>query len=134
MIKTLAATTPIDFGQLSGFGPLGNVSDNGISTLTTVISSAIGIMTIVAFIWFVFNLLVGAVNVMMAQSDKQKLENARQKILHGIYGIVIIIGALSLISLIGMIFGIDILNIPKLFGLIGTLGGGSGGGGGHLIH
>lgn len=75
-------------------------------------------MTIVAFIWFVFNVLLGAMNLMMSAGDKQKLEMARGKILYGIIGVVVVVSAVFIVSLIGTIFGIPILNLEELFNLI----------------
>jgi len=98
-----------DFGTFEGFGPLGKPGGEGVNLFTQIISSAIGLITVIAFIWFVFLFITGAISIMTAGGDKQKLESSRQKI---------IIAAMSVISLIGTIFGIDILNLPKLFGQI----------------
>jgi uncharacterized membrane protein len=107
-------------GGFKGFGPLGNVSGEGagISTFTGFVSSAIGLMTIIAFVWFVFVFITGAIGIMTAGSDKQALENARKKIINGIVGVVVVIAAVSVISLIGNIFNIPFLNLPSLFNQI----------------
>jgi hypothetical protein len=106
----------IDFGTFEGFGRLG-LQEGGdpVGIFTGVISSAIGLMTVVAFIWFAFLFIMGAIGIMTAGGDKQRLESSRQKIVNGIIGIVVVIAAMSIISLIGVIFGIDILNVRALF-------------------
>lgn len=106
------------FGDITGFGPLGNPEGEGIGTFSKFLSSAIGVMTIVAFIWFIFLVLTGAIGIMTAGGDKAALENARKRIVNGIIGVVVVIGAISVISLIGFIFGINILNLPELFGKV----------------
>lgn len=104
-----------------GDGPLANVQGNGISTLSSVISMAIGVMTVVAIIWFVFVFITGAIGMIGAGGDKQAMETARKKITTGIIGLVVVIAAIFIFDLIGTIFGIDLLNISKLFGsIIGT--------------
>lgn len=111
----------LDFGTLKGFGPLGGETKpigTGIDIFTSFISTAVGLMTIIAFIWFVFSFITGAIGIMTAGSDKQALENARKKIVSGIIGVVIVISAFFILSLIGTILGIQILNLPALFGQI----------------
>jgi hypothetical protein len=111
----------LQFGDLTGFGPLGTGQGEGsVSTFTKFVSSTIGLMTLIAFIWFVFLFVTGAIGMMSAGSDKASLENARKRIVNGIIGVVVVIGAVSIISLIGFLLGIDILNLPKLFGQIQT--------------
>lgn len=111
----------LDFGTLKGFGTLGGETTpigTGIGIFTNLISSIIGLMTIIAFIWFVFTFLTGAIGIITAGGDKQALENARKRIVNGIIGVVIVISAIFIISLIGTLFGIQILNLPYLFGQI----------------
>ena len=107
----------LDFGTFHGFGPLGNVAagSSGIDTFTSMLSTSIGVMTIVAFVWFVYLFITGAIEIMASGSDKQKLENGRSRIVHGIMGVVIVISAVFVISLIGVIFGIPFLNLSALF-------------------
>lgn len=118
----------INFGTLKGFGPLGTPQGNGIINFTTFISSVIGIMTIVAIIWFIFTFLTGAVGIISSGGDKGALESAKKKITTGIIGIVVVIAAIFIISLIGILFGIDFLKLNILFGTItGSWGGPSSG-------
>lgn len=115
-MKLLADT--IDFGQLKGVGPLGSPTDTGITNFQTVISSAIGVMTIVAFIWFVFVFITGAIGIISSGGDKTALESASKRITNGIIGVVVVIAAIAVVSLLGTIFGIEFLNISKLFSLV----------------
>lgn len=116
-MKLMAQT--LDFGTFEGFGPLGNPSGSGIDTFTSFISSAIGLMTIIAFIWFIFLLITGAIGIMTAGGDKQALEGARKKITNGITGLVVVIIATFILNLLGTLLGIpNILNLGQLFGTI----------------
>lgn len=102
-------------GGFHGIGPLGNPQGNGLPALSNFISVVIGIMTIIAFIWFTFILVTGAISIIGSGGDKQALENARKKITNGIIGLILVIAAVFIIDLIGNIFGISFLNILQLF-------------------
>lgn len=103
-----------------GFGPLGlGEGQEGVSVFTTFISSTIGLMTVIAIIWFIFILITGAIGIMGAGGDKNALEGAKKKITSGLIGLIIVIISLFIIKLIGYLIGIpDILNLPELFRLI----------------
>ncbi len=91
----------------------------GIDTFTKFISSTIGLMTIIAIIWFIFVFFTGAIAIVSSGGDKQALEAARKKITTGIIGLVVVVASIFIIKLIGYLIGIpDILNITKLFGQI----------------
>jgi len=106
----------LDFGQLKGFGPLGNPEGSGINLFSKFISTTIGLMTIIAIIWFAFVLITGAIGMMGAGGDKQAMESARKRITSGLIGLVVVIAAIFILDLVGTLFGIpNILNIGELF-------------------
>ncbi|HET7098621.1 MAG TPA: hypothetical protein VFI61_00065 [Patescibacteria group bacterium] len=111
----------IDFGSFKGLGtgPLANPGTSGIEIFSKFVSSAIGLMTIIAIVWFVFTFFMGAFGIISAGGDKQAMEGARKKISSGIIGLVVVIAAIFIIKLIGFLLGIpNILNITQLFGQI----------------
>ena len=118
MLNKLLAETPVDLGRFVGLGPLGSPSateaDPGTSALANFISTVIGIMTVIAFIWFIFTLFIGAIGWLASGGDKAKLQEAQKKITTSIIGLTIVISAIFLIKIIGVIFGIDILAIQDL--------------------
>ena len=103
-----------------GTGPLANPQGtSGIETFAAFISSAIGLMTIIAFIWFVFTFFIGAIGIISAGGDKQALESSRKKIINGIIGLVVTVIAIFVIRVIGSLLGIpDILDLAGLFELV----------------
>jgi len=108
-------------GGFKGFGPLGNVTSSieAIKTLSKFISSTIGIMTIVAILWFIFVLVTGAIGIINAGGDKAALETAKKKITTGLIGLVVVIATIFIVSLVGRLIGIpDILNLELLFTLV----------------
>ena len=111
-------------GGLRGFGPLGleGEIDAGMAApaFTKVLSTTIGVMTVVAIIWFVIQFFLGAIGIIFSGGDKGKLTEARSKITTGLVGLVVVIAATFLIDLVGSILGIDnLLNITELIFLLG---------------
>lgn len=117
-INTLADNIQIaPSGGFKGLGTLGNVTSKSgaLLTFSSFISTAIGVMTLVAFIWFVITFFTGVISIIGAGGDKQALETAKKKITTAIIGLVVTIAAIFLIEIIGQIFGINILSFSALF-------------------
>lgn len=105
-------------GGFSGFGRFKSPKDSGVSDLASIISTAIGVMTIVAIIWFLFIFFSGAIAIIGSGGDKQALESAKKKITTGVIGLVVVLLAIIIINLVGKFLGItNILDIGTLFGL-----------------
>jgi len=109
-------------GGFRGFGSLGLENMDASSALgvfTNFLSTTIGLMTIIAIIWFVFTFITGAIGIITSGGDKTALESARKKITTGIIGLVVVIAALFLIDLLGNLIGIKtILDVGYWFGQI----------------
>ncbi len=107
-------------GGFKGFGPLGNPSEGtAVSTFSNFISSTIGLLTIIAIIWFVFILITGGIGIMSAGGDKQSLENAQKRITTGLIGLVVVVLGIFIVRLVGALIGIpDVLNLNSLFNMI----------------
>ncbi len=107
-------------GGYKGFGKLGLETDSaGMSDIIfgNFISSAIGLITLIAIIWFVFLMTTGSYAFMTAGGDKQSLETARKKIINGLIGLMVCIFGIFIVRFVGYLIGIpDILNFPLLFG------------------
>jgi hypothetical protein len=93
------------FGN-TDFGTGGTIA---LQKVTGAISSIIGFMTIVGSIWFMFQLLFGGYEWISSAGDTKKLTTARQRIMHGFFGLTIIIAAWILLAVVGQFFGYDIL-------------------------
>lgn len=105
-----------------GFGPLGlenRLYDEGALIFAGFISSAIGLITIIAVIWFIFIITTGALGIISSGSDKQALEGAKKKIASGLIGLIVTISGLFILNLVGTLLGIPtILEFTKMFNLI----------------
>lgn len=117
MINKLAQIELAPAGGYKGFGPLGLEQDqNGVAVFATFISSAIGLITLIAIIWFVFIFLTGAVGIITSGGDKNSNESARKKISSGIIGLVVTVFGILIVRLIGNIIGLgDVLNFGTMF-------------------
>jgi len=83
-------------------------------TLSSVISTALGVITIIAFIWFIIQFFIAAVQIIGSGGDKAALAGARSKLSVSVIGIVVVISAIFLVEIVGTILGIDILDLPGL--------------------
>jgi len=115
-MKLLAAGgTGQSMGNISGtgLGPFGQQPAGGgaqaLTQVTGVVSGIIGLLTVCASIWFMFQMLFAGYEWISAGGDAKKLEEARQRITHGFMGLVIVVGAWALLAVTGQFLGYDIL-------------------------
>lgn len=83
-----------------------------------IISKIIGVLTIIAGIYFFFILIFGAITWISAGDDKGKIEGAKKNISNGLVGIALTVSALFIIQIVGTIFGFEGILDPG-----GVLGG-----------
>lgn len=112
MTNLLAATSiPLaPSGGFKGFGKFGleGFSSSSAPVLFSVfLSRTIGVITIVAFIWFLFTIITGAISIIGAGSDKQALENAKKRITMGLVGLTVTIAAIFIVRFAGAFLGIE---------------------------
>lgn len=94
------------FGE--GLGPYSEgIEGSGAVEIIDVVSTVVGVMTISAVIWFLFQLLIGGLNWISAAGDKGKLENAQHRITNGIIGLIIVIAGWSILALVARFLGWD---------------------------
>jgi hypothetical protein len=115
-MNILADTTGTSLGGKiggEGLGPFAKMDlTTGTSALVAVtkgVSSVIGVMTVAAGIWFIFQVIIGGFFWITSGGDKQRLHEARERITNAIIGLVIVVAGWSLLALAGQFFGWDIL-------------------------
>lgn len=118
MTHLLAASVPLP--TLEGVGSLGDTSvlttDAAASFIfSNIISTVLGVTTISAGLWFMFQIFSGAFQWLTSGGDKQALENARKRLTHAVIGLLLVVLAYALIGIVGLIIGLDILNFQKMF-------------------
>jgi hypothetical protein len=101
----------IQVGPLQGVGPLGAPGGNASFLFSSTLSKIIGVITVVGFIWFTFQVIFGAVRIIASGGDKAAVESARKQITTGIIGVVVMVSGIFIVSLVGQLLGINnILN------------------------
>lgn len=101
-----------------GFGALGlslRSADEAPSIFANFISSAIGLVTLIAIIWFLFTFATGAVSIVTGAGDKNAMESAKKKIFSGVVGLAVSVLGLVIARLIGSLIGIDVLDFGTMF-------------------
>ena len=110
-----------DLGTIGGggLGPFAQKSysgsNPGLTDILSIVSKVIGILTIVASIWFMFQILFAGYEWITAGGDAKKLGEARDQIVHAFVGLVIVVGAWSLTAVTGQFFGYNTLVNPSVF-------------------
>lgn len=123
-MEKLISQVPINVGQpINAIGNIGNPETGGAPSLfAQIISGTIGIITLIAFIWFIFLLITGAISYMSAGGDKVKLEAARKRITTGLIGVVIVVAGIFIVRFIATLLGLgDILDIEAMITLVSPL-------------
>ena len=119
--RYLIALSAVPIGPpLEGIGEIGlEGGGNAVSIFTRVISTIIGLMTVIAAIYFMFRLITGAIAIMSSGGDKAALEDARKSITIGVVGFVVTIAAVFIMDIVATLLGIpNILNIGSMINLI----------------
>lgn len=114
------------FGIKSQFGPgftpptetafTRGADETPLTNLEIIISHGIGILTVVAAVFFIFYFLLAAFGMITAGGDSGKLNTARDKMVHATLGLVIVVAAYAAVGLIGSVVGLDILNPAEILG------------------
>ena len=99
-------------GEGEGLGRWSNPTEPGI-ILADIISMTLGVMTIGAGIWFLFQVIISGYNYLSAGGDKERLVNAGRKLTNAIIGLTIVVAAYALMGLFGTIFGVKFLEINE---------------------
>ncbi len=77
------------------------------------LSNLIGLITLVGGLFFIVYFFMGAFNWVTGGEDSGKVEKARQKMMHGVLGLVVLVMSYSLIGIVGTIVGIDLINLEE---------------------
>lgn len=83
----------------------------GVGFLRVILPNSISLAFIVGSIVFLFMLIFGAIQWMMAGSDKGAMEAARTKLANAIIGIIVLFCVYAIVSVVNTFFNLDILTI-----------------------
>lgn len=106
-----------------GIGPLGDpdlvIGCNSVHKLASVLSSVIGLITVLSFLWFTFQVIISAIQWIASGGEKAALQNAQQRLTHSVIGLAISVAGIFIVILISNILGIG--NVLFLPGIINNL-------------
>lgn len=89
---------------------------NPTQTAELIIGNVIGIITIIAVIYFTFQIIFAGYAFLTTEGDKGKMEAARKRITEGILGLVVVVIALGIGALVSTLLGINnALNLNDMF-------------------
>jgi len=95
-----------------GLQPTGD----GVVELDKIISTVIGVLTLVAFIYFVIQVILAGYAFISGQGDEKKIESARKRLTDGILGITIVVIAFGVGALLASLMGLDnIFDLNTIF-------------------
>lgn len=120
-MKNISQLNLFPKGGLQGFGTLGLEGGDAVSgradfVFTQFISNTIGLITIIATVWFIIIFILGAVGFISSGGDKNAIESSKKKIMSGLIGLVVVILGMLIIHLIGTLLGLpDILDFGVMF-------------------
>ncbi len=100
-------------GNITG----GNVALNSaqpVTTLANLISTIIGLLTVIAALYFIFMIITGAIGIISSGGDKGAYEDSRKKITTGAIGFVVVVAAMFVVGLVGVILDLPILNLGEM--------------------
>ncbi len=108
-------------GKIAAGMPLGNLEDlsgpvgDPVDKIAKIISTSIGLLTVIGVIYFIFVLLTGAIAIIGSGGDKGGFEEGRRKITTGVIGLVITISAMFIVDIITLVLGFpDFLNLGAM--------------------
>lgn len=109
----LLAQVPKDIGTIGqgeGFGPYNFTAvANPLIAVAKVVSFLVGIITLGAGIYFIFQLLTASLEWMIASSDKSKLSKAQERLTHAFMGLILVVASYFIAATLSDLFHVDFL-------------------------
>jgi len=113
-------TTPI--GRIEPISearaPEGDKNEHFVASLETYVSDVIGIITVLAALFFIVYSFLAAFQWVTSGGDSGKVTKARDHLVWGTLGLILIVATYSILGLIGGLIGFSILDIGGLIELI----------------
>ena len=93
--------------KLTGPGIDPNKYGTPVGTFEKLVSNIIGILTLVAVLWFALQIIFAGLGMIGAQGDEKKLEENRSKLTNGVLGLFIVVIAMGLTALLSKLLGLS---------------------------
>lgn len=93
--------------NLDGPGKVPKSNTEATTMLEKLISQLIGVLTIVAVIFFVVQIIFAGYGFMSSEGDQKKMEDNRHKLTNSVMGLFIVIVAIGIGTLISKLLGLN---------------------------
>ncbi len=123
MTKLLAIGSQ-NLGNFEGIGTVGLEGGTGepVAGFASLISTFIGLVTIVGAFYFLFALITGAIGIMTSEGEKAAYEQARKKLTVGAIGMAILVAGVFITDFIAWLIGIDgLFNFAEMINRIAPI-------------
>ena len=98
MMKELALQIPDGQGNPIQINGVGGMPEGGTNALANIVATGLDLLILTALIlcliWFIW----GAINWMMSEGDKQKINQAREKLVYSMIGLGIVLLSFLMIN------------------------------------
>lgn len=81
--------------------------DNPVSTLENILSSVIGVLTLVAVIFFTIQIILAGFSFISSQGDAKELESSKKKLTSSVIGLAVVVLAYGIGALISHLLGLN---------------------------
>jgi TRAP-type C4-dicarboxylate transport system permease small subunit len=103
-MKLLALQIPDANGNPINIQGAGGMPQGGVNELPNAINGVFNLLLLAAVLLSLMFLIWGGINWMMSEGDKQKISQARQKIVYSILGLIIAFAAFLIINTVYAFF------------------------------
>ncbi|MFA6518222.1 MAG: hypothetical protein WCV93_01040 [Candidatus Shapirobacteria bacterium] len=120
MFNKLLAQIPHNNYGLSGPGQNPNSPKTATSALELTVGRVIGILTVVAVIYFSIQIIFAGYAYISSEGDAKKAQDAKKRLTDGILGLFIVVVSLGLGALMAKLLGLEnVLDLNSMFDKLG---------------
>lgn len=83
------------------------IPQGGTDTLNKILSLGLTLVFVFAALFALYTSIRGGIQWSMSGGDKQKIEQARMRIIYGILGLLLILGAFLIVNFVYGLFGLN---------------------------
>lgn len=98
--------------------PVGSEREDFTASLETYISDILGIITVLAALFFIVYAFLAAFQWVTSGGDSGKVTKARDRLMWSTLGLILIVATYSILGLIGGLIGFSILNVEELIEMV----------------
>ncbi len=92
-------------------GPKG-IQTGGLDSLGNIITTLLALLITFAIVFSLFMLIYAGWQWMTSAGDKQKVQQARQRITFVIVGLIVVFISFFVLSILGRFLGVNLLKLP----------------------